>query len=107
MANLPIVKAPILGIPLHLYLASNDKAVGALVAQEDKESMEYLIYYVSRALRDAETRYVRAKRACLSLVYATQKLRHYFMAHTVHLMSKSHPIRTLLRPPVLSEKLAQ
>ena len=29
------------------------------------------------------------------------------MAHTVHLMSKSHPIRTLLRPLVLSEKLAQ
>jgi hypothetical protein len=106
MDNLPTVKAPIPSILLRLYLASNDKAIGALVAQEDKEGVEQPIYYVSRALRDAETRYARAERACLSLVYATQKLRHYFMAHTVHLMTKSHPIRTLLRRPVLSRRLA-
>jgi hypothetical protein len=62
---------------------------------------------VNRALRDTETRYARAERACLSLIYATQKLRHYFMTHTVHLMKKSHPIRTLLRRPVLSGRLAQ
>uniref|UniRef100_A0A2N9G206 Integrase catalytic domain-containing protein n=1 Tax=Fagus sylvatica TaxID=28930 RepID=A0A2N9G206_FAGSY len=46
MANLPTVKAPIPGIPLRLYLASNDKAIGALVAQEDKEGMEQPIYYI-------------------------------------------------------------
>uniref|UniRef100_A0A2N9ED87 RNA-directed DNA polymerase n=1 Tax=Fagus sylvatica TaxID=28930 RepID=A0A2N9ED87_FAGSY len=62
---------------------------------------------VPLALRDAETRYARAERACLSLIYATQKLRHYFMTHTVHLMKKSHPIRTLLQRPVLSGRLAQ
>ena len=97
MANLPTVKAPIPEVSLRLYLASNDKAIGALVAQEDKEGVEQPIYYVSRALKDAETHYAKAERACLSLVYATHKLRHYFMAHTVHLMMKSHPIRTLLR----------
>jgi ribonuclease HI len=107
MANLPTVKAPFPGVSLQLYLASNDKAIRVLVAQEDKEGVEQPIYYVSRALRDAETRYARAELACLSLVYATQKLRHYFMAHTVHLMTKSHPIRTLLRRPVLSGRLAQ
>ena len=62
---------------------------------------------MSRALRDVETRYARAQRACLSLIYATQKLRHYFMSYTVYLMTKSHPIKTLLRQPVLSERLAQ
>uniref|UniRef100_A0A2N9IAW3 Reverse transcriptase domain-containing protein n=1 Tax=Fagus sylvatica TaxID=28930 RepID=A0A2N9IAW3_FAGSY len=45
MANLPIVKAPIPGVPLRLYLASNDKAIGVLVAQEDKEGVEQPIYY--------------------------------------------------------------
>jgi hypothetical protein len=96
MANLPIVKAPIPGVSLRLYLALNDKAIGALVAQEDKKGVEQPIYYVSKALKDAETHYTKAERACLSLVYATQKLRCYFMAHTVHLMMKSHPIRTFL-----------
>ena len=40
MANLPTVKAPIPSVPLHLYLVSNDKAIRALVAQEDKEGVE-------------------------------------------------------------------
>ena len=61
MANLPTVKAPIPGVTLCLYLASNDKAIGALVAQEDKKGMEQPIYYVSRALKDAETRYARVE----------------------------------------------
>ena len=58
-------------------------------------------------LKDAETRYSRAEKACLSLIYAAQQLRHYFLAHTVHLMMKSHPIRSFLRRPVLSRRLTQ
>ena len=58
-------------------------------------------------LKDAETRYLRAKKACLSLIYAAQRLRHYFLAHTVYLMTKSHPICSLLQRPVLFGRLAQ
>uniref|UniRef100_A0A2N9G6H2 RNA-directed DNA polymerase n=1 Tax=Fagus sylvatica TaxID=28930 RepID=A0A2N9G6H2_FAGSY len=65
------------------------------------------IYYVSRALRDAETRYSGAERACLALIYASQRLRHYFLAHKIQLMTKSHPIRSLLHRPILSGRLAQ
>uniref|UniRef100_A0A2N9GEB7 RNA-directed DNA polymerase n=1 Tax=Fagus sylvatica TaxID=28930 RepID=A0A2N9GEB7_FAGSY len=65
------------------------------------------IYYVSRALRDAETRYSGAERACLALIYASQRLRHYFLAHKIQLMTKSHPIRSLLHRSILSGKLAQ
>ena len=34
-------------------------------------------------------------------------MRHYFLAHTIYLMTKSHPIRSLLWCPVLSGRLAQ
>ena len=70
MTNLPTVRAPILGIPLRLYLASNDKAVGALIAQKGEDGTKQPVYYVSRAFRDAKTRYPRAERTCLSLIYA-------------------------------------
>uniref|UniRef100_A0A2N9FK63 Reverse transcriptase n=1 Tax=Fagus sylvatica TaxID=28930 RepID=A0A2N9FK63_FAGSY len=90
-----------------LYLASNNEAIGGLVAQEDEEGTEKPIYYVSRALRDAETRYSGAERACLALIYASQRLRHYFLAHKIQLITKSHPIRSLLHRPVLSGRLAQ
>uniref|UniRef100_A0A2N9IY48 RNA-directed DNA polymerase n=1 Tax=Fagus sylvatica TaxID=28930 RepID=A0A2N9IY48_FAGSY len=49
------------------------------------------IYYVSRTLKDAESRYSGAERSCLALIYASQRLRHYFLAHKVQLMTKSHP----------------
>jgi ribonuclease HI len=107
MAKLPTVCAPIFGKPLRLYLASNNQAIGALIAQEDNHGVEQPIYYVSRALKDAETRYSRAERSCLALIYASQRLRHYFLAHKVQLMMKSHPIRSLLQRPVLSGRLAQ
>ena len=35
MTRLPTVCAPIPGKPLKLYLATNDEAIGALIAQDD------------------------------------------------------------------------
>uniref|UniRef100_A0A2N9IRS3 RNA-directed DNA polymerase n=1 Tax=Fagus sylvatica TaxID=28930 RepID=A0A2N9IRS3_FAGSY len=75
--------------------------------KKDEDGTEKPIYYVSRALRDAETRYSGAERACLALIYASQRLRHYFLAHKIQLMTKSHPIRSLLHRPILSGRLAQ
>jgi ribonuclease HI len=43
----------------------------------------------------------------LALIYASQRLRHYFLAHKIQLMTKSHSIRSLLHRPVLSGRLAQ
>ena len=71
MTNLPRVQAPIRRRPLLLYLASSPHAIGALIAQEDGGSVEQPIYYVSRTLKDAETRYLRAERACLAIVYTS------------------------------------
>jgi ribonuclease HI len=107
MTKLPTVCAPVPGRPLRLYLASNSEAIGGLVAQEDEDGTEKPIYYVSRALRDAETRYSGAERTCLALIYASQRLRHYFLAHKIQLMTKSHPIMSLLHRPILSGRLAQ
>ena len=97
MMNLPTVQAPIRKKPLLLYLATNSYAIGALIAQKDEGGIEQPVYYVSRAPKDAETCYPRAERACLAIVYASQRLRHYFLAYEVWLMTKSHTIKALLR----------
>uniref|UniRef100_A0A2N9I7Z0 RNA-directed DNA polymerase n=1 Tax=Fagus sylvatica TaxID=28930 RepID=A0A2N9I7Z0_FAGSY len=94
--GLPNVKKPL-----------KSQAIGALIAQENDNGVEQPIYYVSRTLKDAESRYSGAERSCLALIYASQRLRHYFLAHKVQLMTKSHPIRSLLQRPVLSGRLAQ
>jgi len=61
MNHLPTLQAPVHGRPLLLYLASNSPAIGALLAQEDHDGNEQLVYYVNRTLKDAKTRYPRIK----------------------------------------------
>ena len=106
MMNLPTVQAPIHKRPLLLYLATNSYTIGALITQEDGGGIEQPIYYISRALKDAETRYPRAERVCLAIVYASQRLRHYFLAYEVWLMTKSHAIKVLLQQPILSGRIS-
>ena len=97
MMNLPTMQAPIHKKPLLFYLATNSYAIGSLIAQEEGGGVEQPVYYINHAMKDAETRYPRAKRACLAIVYASQRLRHYFLAYEVWLMTKSHAIKAMLR----------
>ena len=64
MMNLTTVQAPVHRKPLLFYLATNSYAIGALIAQEDEGCVEQPVYYISRALNDAETRYPMAERVC-------------------------------------------
>ena len=106
MMNLSTMQAPIHKKPLLLYLATNSYAIGALIAQKDGGGIEQPVYYISHALKDAETRYPRAERTCLAIVYVSQRLHHYFLAYEVWLMTKSHAIKTVLQQPILSGKIS-
>ena len=71
MMNLPTMQASIHKKPLLLYMAINSYAIGELIAQEDGGGVEQLVYYISRTLKDAKTRYPRAERVCLAIVYTS------------------------------------
>ena len=102
-----MVQAPILKRPLLLYLAISSYAIGGLIAQEDGSNVEQPVYYINHALKDAKTRYPRAERECLAMVYASQRLRRYFLAYEVWLMTKSGAIKALLRQPILYGRISQ
>ena len=61
MSKLPTVCALIMEKPLKLYLASNNQAIGALIAQDDEQGQEQPVYYVSRAFKETEMCYSRAE----------------------------------------------
>lgn len=42
---------------------------------------------------------------CLALVFSIQKLKHYFQAHDVRLVSKVNTIKFVMSKPVLSDQL--
>ena len=101
------MQAPIRKKPLLLYLATNQYAIGALITQEDGDGIEQSVYYISHALKDTKNCYPWTKRACLAIVYGLQRLRHYFLAYEVWLMTKSHTIKSLLWQPILSSRISQ
>jgi len=53
----PVLTSPISGNPFLLYVRAIDYSLGALLVQKNDESVEQTIYYLSRILIGAESRY--------------------------------------------------
>jgi ribonuclease HI len=103
----PVLQAPRLGKPLLLYLSVEEMAMGAMLAQEDEEGKEFAIYYISKKLSEAETKYELIEKYCLALVWATRRLRHYMLNTKVQIISNVDPVRYLSEKPALMGKLAR
>src|SRR6185437_4884161 len=101
-----VLKAPRRGVPFRLYVATEDKVIGAILAQET-EGKEYIITYLSRRLIDAETRYTFIKKLCLSLYYACTKLRHYLLSSTCIVVYQTDVIKHMLQKPILSGRIGK
>ena len=41
------------------------------------------------------------------VIYASQRLKQYFLAHQILLVTESHPIKALLHQPLLTGRIAQ
>ncbi|XP_020249321.1 uncharacterized protein LOC109826716 [Asparagus officinalis] len=74
-------------------------SLGTLLAQNDDAGHEQDIYYLSRTLQGAEQRYPMIKKECLALVFAIQKMRHYLVGQTIHVISRMNPIRVFMTQP--------
>jgi hypothetical protein len=99
---------PLISIPepheqLYLYLSSSNKAVSAALIREDG-GIQKPIYYISKSLNVAELNYLPLEKLVLALVTASRKLRHYFDAHPIKVLTSS-PIRAALRRADLSGRM--
>ena len=66
---------------------------GVLVREENKK--QKLIFYTSKMLLDAETRYSDLEKMVLALDTTKKKLRHYFESHPVTVVTNSPQARPL------------
>ena len=64
-----ILDSPEVGDTLYLYLAISDVSVGATLLKEDKNLKQRPVFFVSKSLSEAETRYTSLERAVLTLQY--------------------------------------
>ncbi|XP_076945368.1 uncharacterized protein LOC143616417 [Bidens hawaiensis] len=91
--------------PLNLYLSASDKAIEALQLT-DRKNLQISIYYVSRTLTEAETRYSMLENLVLALVYAARRLHRYFQGHQINMLT-GYTLKILLSKPELSGRLAK
>ncbi|TYK27554.1 uncharacterized protein E5676_scaffold22G00230 [Cucumis melo var. makuwa] len=107
LLNPLVLGAPVPEEPLILYIAAQERSLGALLVQDKEKGKERALYYLSRTLVGAEVNYSPIEKMCFALFFAIDKLRHYMQAFKVHLVAKADPIKYVLSRPIISEHLAK
>ena len=82
----PLLSPSMLEEELYLYLAVTPHAVSSALIREEGR-VQKPVYYTSRALRGAKRRYPPIEMLAFALIMASRKLRHYFQAHVINVMT--------------------
>ncbi|XP_022852055.1 uncharacterized protein LOC111373710 [Olea europaea var. sylvestris] len=101
-------EAPLLSKPkpqesLLLYLAVSGEAVSAFIVREEDDH-QLPVYYVSKALLPTETRYPDMEKLALALITVSRKLRSYFQAHSIEVLT-NFPLKQVLQRMKASGRL--
>ena len=80
--------------------------IGSALIQEF-EGKERLIYYFSRRLVDAETRYSAIKKLCLCLYFSCIKWRHYLLSAECTVLCKDDVVRYMLSMSIMSGRISK
>jgi hypothetical protein len=102
----PVLWAPVTGQSFRLYIAAQEKVIGAALTQEDG-GKEFTVAYVSRRLLDAETRYAFLEKLCFSLYYACSKFQHYLLSISCTIICHRDIIKCELQKPILRIRLGK
>ncbi|GKB58777.1 reverse transcriptase domain-containing protein [Tanacetum coccineum] len=103
IAKLPMLIAPKEKEELIIYLATYKEAVSAVLMTE-REAKQMPIYFVSLALRGPKVNYTSMEKLVLALVQASKRLRRYFQAHPIIVVT-DQPIKNILSNPEVAGRM--
>jgi hypothetical protein len=103
LAHAPILTPPKDGKPLYFYVAPTTQVVSAVIVVERTEEGHALlvqcsVYYISKVLSKTKASYPHIQKLLYAVVLARRKLRHYFEAHPVMVVSP-FPLGEIIRNP--------
>lgn len=105
LASPLILFRPDLEEVLYMYLAMFYHTVSSVLFRQHG-GIQRFVYYLSKTLVDAKTRYLPLDKMALALVYVTRKLPHYFQTHTVWVLTE-FPLQSLLRRSDFTRKIVK
>ena len=88
---------PLPSTTLLLYLAASPTTVSAVLVEENEHKnkmKQFPIYFVSEALLGAKLNYSEFEKISYTVVMASRKLKHYFQAHRIKVLS-AQPLEAL------------
>jgi hypothetical protein len=91
-------------MPFYIYLSVGDTSIASVVVQV-YDGKEKVVFYLSRRMLDAETRYHEIEKLCLYLFFTYTKLRHILLSAEIIVICKSDVIKHMLTAPVLKGRL--
>nr|GEZ52174.1 reverse transcriptase domain-containing protein [Tanacetum cinerariifolium] len=103
IAELPMLTAPKEKEELIMYLAAAKEAISEVLMTE-RDRKQVPIYFVSRALQGPEINYTPMEKLILALVSVGKRLKRYFQAHTLIVIT-DQLIKQLLSNPKIKGRL--
>jgi ribonuclease HI len=92
--------------PFYIYLSVGDTSIDSVVIQVH-DGKERVVFYHSRRMLDAKTRYPKIEKLCLCLFFTYTKLHHILLSAETIVICKSDVIKHMLSAPVLKGRLGK
>nr|GFA34193.1 reverse transcriptase domain-containing protein [Tanacetum cinerariifolium] len=103
LSELLLLVAPKPKEELIVYLSATYGAISAVLMTE-KGATQTPIYFISRALQGPKLNYTPMEKLVLSLVFAAKRLRRYFQAHPIAVIT-DQPIKQIMSRPDVAGRL--
>jgi hypothetical protein len=93
----PVLVPPQQDKPFYMYLSIGDTSIASVVIQVH-DGKEMVVFYLSRRMLDAETRYPDIEKLCLCLIFICTKLHHILLSVETIVICKSDVGSCVERP---------
>jgi hypothetical protein len=96
----PVLVPPQQDRPFYVYLSVGDTSIASVVIQVH-DNKERVVFYLSRRMLDAETKYPDIEKLCVCLFFTCIKLHHILLSAEIIIICKSDVIKHMLSAHVL------
>ena len=87
----PLLSPSVMGEKLYLYLTVSNTALSSTLIREE-QNVQKPVYHTSQTFQGIKESYLRMEKIAFALLVASKKIRPYFQAHSIVVMT-NQPIR--------------